>query len=224
MPLGPLIRGLFGPYERKVTEAYRRIFIDLDDFAGHLRLWAPHARRILEVGCGEGAMTERLSASFPAAVITGIDLTPRVGRLYRGDRARVSFFQRSIDDVARDEPGSYDLVVLCDVLHHVPPFSRRGLLSGIGRAMAPAGSLAVKDWIVSNSPIHWLCYFADRYLTGDEIDFFTPASAKALLVDAFGRDAILDEATVAPRRNNIAFLVRPTERAKTLSARANRRQ
>jgi len=29
---GPLIRRLFGPYEREITEAYRRLFIDLDEF------------------------------------------------------------------------------------------------------------------------------------------------------------------------------------------------
>jgi hypothetical protein len=28
---GPLIRRLFSPYERDVAEAYRHIFVDLDD-------------------------------------------------------------------------------------------------------------------------------------------------------------------------------------------------
>jgi hypothetical protein len=32
--------------------------------------------------------------------------------------------------------------------------------------MAAGGSLAVKDWIVSAGPIHWLCSASDRYLTG----------------------------------------------------------
>jgi len=45
---GPLIRRLFGPYERQVAEAYKRLFVDLDDFADLLRLWVPHPGRILE--------------------------------------------------------------------------------------------------------------------------------------------------------------------------------
>ncbi len=64
MRLGPQIRRLFGPYERQVAEAYKRVFIDLDDFAGRLRLWVPHPARILEVGCGEGAMMERLATIY----------------------------------------------------------------------------------------------------------------------------------------------------------------
>jgi 2-polyprenyl-3-methyl-5-hydroxy-6-metoxy-1,4-benzoquinol methylase len=116
---GPLIRRLFGPYERGLTEAYRRIFVELDDFPHHLRLWVPEAKKILEVGCGEGAMTERLVRAYPDAVVTGIDMTPNLGRLFRGDRDRVLFLTKSVQDTARDEPASFDLVILCDVLHHV---------------------------------------------------------------------------------------------------------
>jgi SAM-dependent methyltransferase len=205
---GPLIRRLFGPYEREVTEGFRRLFVDLDNFVDRLQVWVPQARRILEVGCGEGAMTERLSRAYPAATVTGTDITPRIGRLFRGDAARVRFLRKSVEDVARDEPASFDLVVLCDVVHHVPPLERQPLLSATGRAMAGGASLVVKDWIVSSSPIHWLCSMSDRYLTGDDVQFCTAASARALLTSAFDRDAIRDEALVRPWSNNVAFLVR----------------
>jgi 2-polyprenyl-3-methyl-5-hydroxy-6-metoxy-1,4-benzoquinol methylase len=205
---GPLIRGLFGPYERAITEACRRLFVDLDDFVDRLQVWVPQPRRILEVGCGEGAMTERLSAAYPAATVTGTDITPRIGRLFRGDGARVTFLRKSVEDVARDEPASFDLVVLCDVVHHMPSLDRQPLLSAIGRAVAEGGSLAVKDWIASATPIHWLCSMADRYLTGDDVQFCTAASARALLTGAFGRDAIREEAMVRPWSNNVAYLIR----------------
>ena len=58
MRLGPLIRRLLGPYERPVTELYRRTFIDLDEFARIIAAWVPDPRRILEIGCGEGAVAE----------------------------------------------------------------------------------------------------------------------------------------------------------------------
>jgi 2-polyprenyl-3-methyl-5-hydroxy-6-metoxy-1,4-benzoquinol methylase len=168
----------------------------------------PQPRRILEVGCGEGAMTERLSKAHSAATVTGIDITPRIGRLFRGDTARVRFLRTSVEDVARSESAYFDLVVLCDVVHHVPPLERQPLLSAIGRTMVAGASLAVKDWIVSTTPIHWLCNFSDRYLTRDDVQFCTAASARALLIDAFGRGAIRQEALVRPWSNNVAYLVR----------------
>jgi len=205
---GPLIRGLFGPYERAITEAYRRLFVDLDDFVDRLQVWVPRARRILEVGCGEGALTERLSRAYPAATVTGTDITPRIGRLFRGDAAKVRFLRRPVEDITLKEPASFDLVVLCDVVHHVPPLERQPLLSAIGRGMAAGGSLAVKDWIVSSSAIHWLCSVSDRYITGDDVQFCTAESARALLTGEFGSDAIHEEALVRPWSNNVAYLVR----------------
>ena len=100
MQPGPVIRRLFGPYEHTVAEAYRHIFVNLDDFARLIHTWVPQAQRILEVGCGEGAMTERIMRIYPAATITAIDITPKVGRLFRGSRVNVTFSQESVEAVA----------------------------------------------------------------------------------------------------------------------------
>jgi 2-polyprenyl-3-methyl-5-hydroxy-6-metoxy-1,4-benzoquinol methylase len=205
---GPLIRRLFGRYEHGVAEAYRRIFVDLDDLARLMREWVPQAQRILEVGCGEGAMTERLARTYPAASINAVDVTPRVGRLYRGPAAAVSFCRENVEDIARRSPASFDLVVLADVMHHVPPDSRRSLMVAIDQAMAPNGALIFKDWLVSSSPIHWLCGASDRYLTGDDVSYFTREALNALVTGSFGPGSICRTDTVRPWRNNVAVLVR----------------
>jgi 2-polyprenyl-3-methyl-5-hydroxy-6-metoxy-1,4-benzoquinol methylase len=209
MPTGPVIRKLFGPYERSVTEAYRRIFVDLDDLARLMKAWVPEARRILEVGCGEGAMTERIIHAYPSATVTAIDVSPRVGRLFRGPRSNVCFNQETVETVALREPASFDLVVLADVMHHVPIDMRRSLLSAIAHAMAPDGSLVFKDWLISATPIHWLCGASDRYLTGDRVSYFTRESMDALLTDSFDWAATRARQTVRPWPNNLAVLVRP---------------
>jgi len=208
MPLGPLVRRMFGPYERGVAEAYRRIFVDLDDFAGLMAAWVPRAQRILEVGCGEGAMTERIVRTYPEARVVAIDITPNTGRLFRGPTSNVNFSQETVENVARREPASFELVILADVMHHVPIDARQSLLSAINQAMAPNGSLIFKDWLVSTSPIHWLCNASDRYLTGDNVSYFTPDGINSLLTGTFGPDAIHETATVRPWRNNVATLVR----------------
>lgn len=207
MPLGPLVRRLFGPYERSVAEGYRRIFINLDAFAELMSAWVPQAHKILEVGCGEGAMTERLVRTYPTAAVTAIDITPNVGRLFRGNTSAVTFRQETVAEVADLEPASFDLIVLSDVMHHVPADARRSLMLSTNQALAPNGSLIFKDWLISASPIHWLAAASDRYLTGDDVAYLTLSGINALVSDTFGSDAIRRTDTVRPWHNNVAVLV-----------------
>jgi 2-polyprenyl-3-methyl-5-hydroxy-6-metoxy-1,4-benzoquinol methylase len=209
MKVGPLIRQAFGPYEHVISDAYRSIYLDIDAFVSLTRRWKPHANRILEVGCGEGAVTQRLNTAYPNAKITAIDITSRVGRLYRGSLDNVRFIRCAVQEVATRESGQYDLVVLSDVLHHVPLEFRQGLLDAIRTALAPKGTFVFKDWQRNHTPIHWLCYASDRWLTGDRISFMTRNEMRERLALAFGEDALVDEARVAPWWNNLATLVRP---------------
>ena len=41
------------------------MFINLDEFARMIAMWEPDPRQILEIGCGEGMMTERLAKNLP---------------------------------------------------------------------------------------------------------------------------------------------------------------
>jgi 2-polyprenyl-6-hydroxyphenyl methylase/3-demethylubiquinone-9 3-methyltransferase len=205
--LGSSIRRMFGPFEHGVAEMYRRIFVDLDKLADLMRVWVPRAHRILEVGCGEGFMTERIVKSYPSASVTAIDITSKIGRLFRGDASAITFCQETVESVANREPGSFDLVVLADVMHHVPINERGAFLYAIDRLLTPNGNLLFKDWVISASPIHWLCNISDRYLTGDNVSYFTMSGINAMLTSTFGPDSIRHTGTVWPWRNNVAFLV-----------------
>ncbi len=210
MKVGPFIRRMFGPYERAISDAYRRIYLDMDAFVGLTRQWKPHANRILEVGCGEGAVTQRLNAAYPDAKITAIDITSRVGRLYKGSLDNVRFIRCAVQEVVARESGQYDLVVLSDVLHHVPLEFRQGLLDAIRTALAPKGTFVFKDWQRNFTPIHWLCYASDRWLTGDRISYMSRDEMRERLALTFGQSALVGEARVGPWWNNIATLVRPS--------------
>jgi 2-polyprenyl-6-hydroxyphenyl methylase/3-demethylubiquinone-9 3-methyltransferase len=209
MPIGPLVRRAFGPFEHQITEAYRRIYVDLDDYVAAVRAWMPEAGQILEVGCGEGAVTERLAAAYPQARITAIDITPRVGRLFRGPADRVEFRQCTVQEIATQHPGRFDMVMIADVVHHVPQALRKGLLDAARAALAPGGSLLFKEWERSRTPIHWMCHASDRWLTGDRVSFLSRDEGRTLLAGSFGEAALVDERRVAPWRNNLMTLVRP---------------
>ena len=208
MPIGPVIRRMFGPYERQISEAYRSIYIDIDAFVDKMREWKPSASDILEVGCGEGAVTERLSRAYPDADITAIDITPRLGRLYEGRREKVRFIECPVQDIAAREPGRFDLVVLGDVMHHVPADLRQGVLEAVRATMAPGATFVFKDWERTATPIHWMCHASDRWLTGDRVCFMKREEMRRRLASSFGEAALAAEARLAPWRNNLATLVR----------------
>ena len=117
--------------------------------------------------------------------------------------------QCTAQEIAATESAQYDLVVLTDVLHHVPIDFRAGLLDAIRTVLAPQGALVFKDWQRNYAPIHWLCYASDRWLTGDRISYMTRQEMRDCLAHSFGKDALIAEARVGPWRNNLATLVRP---------------
>lgn len=209
MPLGPALRRVFGPFEHQVAELYRSIYVDLDDYVAAVREWIPSATSILEIGCGEGAVTERLAVAYPDARITAIDITPRVGRLFRGPDSRVTFEQRTVEEVAAESPGAFGMVMIADVIHHVPTDLRRSIFDAASRALAPGGALIFKEWERTRTPIHWMCLASDRWITGDKVSFLSREEARALVAQSFTPAAVLAERRVAPWRNNLMMLVRP---------------
>ncbi len=205
MSIGSVVRSLFGPAEPAVARAYRGLFLDVVALADAVAVEVT-PRSVLEVGAGEGQFTEALAARLPGATIHGIDLTPRVGRLYRGPPGRVSFAARPVEAVASERGGAFDLVIVCDVLHHVPPAARPAFLEACGRCVAPGGTLLLKDWERRATPIHALAWFSDRFITQDRVDYLPAAALRAALERAFG--PVVAERRVGPWRNNLALFAR----------------
>jgi 2-polyprenyl-6-hydroxyphenyl methylase/3-demethylubiquinone-9 3-methyltransferase len=206
MAIGPFIRQMLGPLERPVSEVYRGTFVDITAFVEQIKHWVP-ASKILEVGCGEGAVTERLVKAYPNASITGIDISPRVGRMFQGDRSRVTFRQQTIKDFVAENPSSFDLLLISDVMHHAPWEIHEELLTEAKNALKPGGHLVLKDWERSATPIHLLCYLLDRYITGDRVQYKTAHEFRNLIQDIYGANSIKDETQIRPWSNNIAFLI-----------------
>src|SRR5271157_441838 len=207
MAIGPAFRTIFGPFERPISEFYRSIFINLNAFVDQIQQWVP-ASNILELGCGEGAVTERLIKTFPKALVTGIDITPKVGRMYQGDPSRVTFKQQSIQDFATENAGKFDLLVISDVMHHIPWEFHKEIMIDSKKVLKPGGYLVLKDWERRPALIHWLCFISDRFITGDHIRYKSADEFRELIKSAFGENCIKAETRIRPWSHNIAFLVR----------------
>ena len=103
MGIGASIRHSFGPAEPFVTEFYRSRFINLDELTRTIASLSNPAR-ILEVGCGEGAVAERLAVAFPHATYVGLDIAPEPGALFTGDRSRFEFRRELSSEFLASEP------------------------------------------------------------------------------------------------------------------------
>lgn len=206
MALGSSFRGMLGPFEWRAAEIYRSLFFSVDEFIERVQSWTS-AHRILEVGCGEGRVVESLRDKYPAAEILGIDIDSRIGRLFRGDRSNVSFEQATVNKISQEQSRAFDLILICDVLHHVPWGEHEAILRDIRRCLKPGGHLVLKDWVRSTTPIHLMTYLSDRVITGDRIRYGTPAYFRTLVEQAFGAKSVAEELRLPPWRNNFALLV-----------------
>jgi SAM-dependent methyltransferase len=94
----------------------------------------PGARRVLDVGCGEGQVSRRI-ASLGAEVV-GLDPTAaQIGVAYeRGGPPR---FMRARSEQIPCLSASFDAVVLCLALEHVDPFEPA--INEVARVLAPGG-------------------------------------------------------------------------------------
>lgn len=79
-------------------------------------------RRILDVGCGGGLLSEGMAAL--GAEVTGIDLSEKplaVARLHLLESGRkVDYRKIAVEDLARELPGAFDAVTCLEMLEHVP--------------------------------------------------------------------------------------------------------
>jgi SAM-dependent methyltransferase len=78
MGFGTTVRHHLGRFEVPAANLYRGLSINLRLLADRIASVAP-AKRILEVGCGDGLATELLRA-YPSAAYDGIDVAPTAGR------------------------------------------------------------------------------------------------------------------------------------------------
>lgn len=140
------------------------------------RHWPVITGRILDYGCGIGLLANLLKTYLPQAQVNGYDPSPasvqRVPQYLRGEGTFTSDL--------RSVGSSYDLIVVANVMHHIPPTEREDTISGLQGRLAKNGRIVVFEHNPLNPMTRWAvahCDFDDdaillwpremaRYLSG----------------------------------------------------------
>lgn len=107
----------------------------LTDYHGFFASQVSDGNRVLDIGCGYGAVARSIARHVPAADVTGIDIEPaNVAQARNADNPPNLTFVEG--DATEDFPaGSWDVVVLSNVLEHID--ERTSFLSKIRERLAP---------------------------------------------------------------------------------------
>jgi SAM-dependent methyltransferase len=172
----------------------------------HVRWWSapfepvaaalPESGRILEIGCGHGLFSAYAALSAPGRVVVGVDIDPdkithaqdaaRGAPIVRGDAHRSSTpgdrrLSFAVAESGAVPPGPWDAVVVVDMLYLLPAAEQRRLLTEAVAALAPDGTLVVKEmgaeprWKVRwNTLQETLSVKVLRITAGSSFDFVPP--------------------------------------------------
>jgi hypothetical protein len=213
---GRFARRLLGDrvFARVVTR-YRAIFVDLDAVADCVPV-LPGDRELLDLGGGDGALLDRLLARHGRLHATLVDRSDKVGLLLRAEhRARVRLLPSSSLSACDGLPRP-DIVVVADVLHHVPPGERRSFLRQLH---AFCGERPPRLVLKDVAPKGWravLGLLSDRYVTGDRhVALLEPEELRLLVGEVFRGWTVRETPLGARDAPNYCFVFEPpgSERA-----------
>lgn len=129
-------------------------------------------KRVLDIGCGSGAIAVLLARDLGAAEVVGIDVEDDVC-----DAARAYAVQQGLQDrvtIKRVEPGplafpdrSFDVVYSKDSIIHIP--NKEELCRDVFRVLKPGGWFAASDWLISHDgePSEAM----KTYIAAEDLDF-----------------------------------------------------
>ena len=155
--------------------------------AGRARLQGAHA---LDVGCGAGLLSEALARE--GAKVAALDLSPElvdIAKLHLLESGlTVDYRLQSVESIADEMPGAFDVVTCMELLEHVP--DPESILNACAKLLKPGGKLFVST--LNRTPLAFaVAIVGAEYMTGlvakgthEYRSFIRPAELAAWLRDA----------------------------------------
>lgn len=156
-------------YSRLAPEYDTRwsFYIEATTSATIARLSLPPTGRVLDVGCGTGALLQELARKFPQVTLVGIDPVPKMLAVARGRVPPSTELREGWVEELPFEDNDFDVVVSCNMFHYLwQPVSA---LMEMSRVLRPGGELLITDWCDD----YLACRVCDWWLR-----LFSPAHVK----------------------------------------------
>ena len=142
----------------------------VDSYEAHMARWGRHYRwmadlvpenaaDLLDLGCGTGLELDCIYDRLPDLRVTGVDLSAQML-----EKLREKHGKRGIRLIRQDyfrfepEPGSFDIAVTFQTLHHFPAEKKREVFRRIYDALRPGGVYLECDYIASSQKIEDLTF------------------------------------------------------------------
>jgi len=173
----------------RAARSYRALFVDLDAVADCFPE-TPQGAQLLDVGSGDGELLNRILARHPGLRATMVDLAPSTGIALRPElRDRVRLLPATSLAAYRalgDAPP--DVILLSDVLHHVPQEARGRFLGEVAAIVADRPVRLVVKEVAPGGMRARLGRLADRWVSGDRnVELIAPDELRALVARSLPR-------------------------------------
>jgi 2-polyprenyl-6-hydroxyphenyl methylase/3-demethylubiquinone-9 3-methyltransferase len=155
--------------------------------AGRVRL---QGARALDVGCGAGLLSEALARE--GAKVAALDLSPElvdIAKLHLLESGlTVEYRLQSVESIADEMPGAFDVVTCMELLEHVP--DPQSILDACAKLLKPGGKLFVST--LNRTPLAFaVAIVGAEYMAGlvakgthEYRSFIRPAELAGWLRDA----------------------------------------
>jgi len=125
-----------------------------------LRFDIDSAKNILEIGCGIGTLTELMARSLKGVDILAVDISPESIELGQKRLEQFSSVKlEAMDIITADIKGSFDAIVLPDVIEHIPVDLHTKLFEKVAALLTPGGHVLISvpnpfylKWVAENQP------------------------------------------------------------------------
>lgn len=198
MSIGQMTRKIFGKHFYVIGRLYRSIFVDLRKVASSISPHIPPESLIIDIGGGDGEPLNYLLSLRNDIKVKIIDQSLNIGKFIKPEySSRVELLPgMSMGEFAEKVQQKPDVVLISDVLHHIPCEMRKKFLLEL-KTLILDKKKGMRIIIKDIEPGYFrsqLSLFSDRYISGDKkVSLIGRKELTKIMLETFGNSITVQE-------------------------------